>query len=91
MCIRVQFNQGVRIRAIAITSANVDQAPRSIKLVVNRPSIGFEDVEDLDDKSAAQVLELTEEQVKNGEKVQLRFVKFQSVNSLHVRPILRLS
>jgi hypothetical protein len=53
--------------------------------LVNHPSIGFEDVEDAVEPEAAQILELSEAQVKNGEKVPLRFVRFQNVNSLHVR------
>ena len=41
-----QFNQTVRVRSIALQAANTAQAPRTIKLLTNRPSLGFEDVED---------------------------------------------
>lgn len=84
LLLNLHFNQGVRIRAISIASDKVDQAPKRIKLVVNRPAIGFEDVEDVEEPAAAQILELTEDQVKQGQKILLRFVRFQSVNSLHI-------
>ena len=64
------------------------QAPKNIKLFVNRPSLGFEDVEDASEPEAAQVLELSNEDVKEGNRIVLRFVRFQTVNSLHVRRFL---
>ena len=56
-----------------------------IKLLINRNAIGFEDVEDAEEPEAAQVLEVSEDAVKEGRPIDLRFVRFQSVNSLHVR------
>lgn len=84
LLLSLHFNQAVRIRALAITSFSVPQAPRRIKLVVNRPSIGFEDVEDAVEPEAAQIIELDEKQVTEGHRIPLRFVRFQNVNSLHV-------
>jgi hypothetical protein len=77
----------VRVKALALktSGAHAGQAPKQIKLVINQPSIGFEDVEDT---AAAQELELTPEQVAKGERVALRFVRFQSVSSLHVRMLI---
>ena len=46
---------------------------------------GFEDVEDASEPEAAQVLELSSEDVEQGKPIQLRFVRFQSVGSIHVR------
>jgi len=60
------------------------QAPKDIKLLVNRPSLGFEDVEDASEPEAAQILELSNEDVKKGNRIILRFVRFQAVNSLHI-------
>jgi hypothetical protein len=74
----------VRVRALAITSSNTDQAPKRIKLLVNRPSIGFEDVEGAEGPAVAQVVDLTKDGVREGQKIALRFVRFQNVNSLHV-------
>lgn len=74
----------MRVRALAITSSNTDQAPKRIKLLVNRPSIGFEDVEDAEEPAIAQVVDLTRDEVSQGQRISLRFVRFQNVNSLHV-------
>jgi len=52
--------------------------------MANRSSIGFEDVEDAVEPAVAQVLDLTKEQVEEGQKIVLRFVRFQNVNSIHV-------
>jgi hypothetical protein len=68
-----------------ITSKEPSQAPKNVKLFINRQAIGFEDVEDAQEPEAAQVLELSTEDVKEGAApIKLRFVRFQSVNSLHV-------
>lgn len=74
----------MRVRALVIIGSVTDQAPKRIKLLVNRPSIGFEDVEDAEEPVAAQIVELTKDEVSKGQKIALRFVRFQNVNSLHV-------
>lgn len=84
LLLNVHFNQPVRVRSVAITGTNVSQAPKRVKLMVNRSSIGFEDVEDAVEPAVAQTLDLTEEQVEEGQKIALRFVRFQNVNSLHI-------
>ncbi|KAJ6513834.1 galactose-binding domain-like protein [Mycena vitilis] len=63
-------------------------APKRVKLLVNRPSIGFEDVEDAEEPEVAQILEISEDDVRNGRPIALRFVRFQTVTSLHVGPSL---
>jgi hypothetical protein len=85
-----QFNQTVRVRSIVLQSSSEMQSPKNIKLLVNRPSLGFEDVEDVSEPGAAQVLELAKEDVKEGNRIVLRFVRFQAVNSLHVCAALSL-
>ena len=82
----VQFSQTVKVRAIALQTSNVAQGPRKIRLIINRPSLSFDDVED--DASVVQEIDLSEEDVREGRKVPLRFVRFQSVNSLHVSAIV---
>ncbi|KAJ7849121.1 PITH domain-containing protein [Mycena olivaceomarginata] len=79
-----RFHQSVRVRSIVIKSSAGEQAPKRVKLLVNRPSIGFEDVEDAEEPEVAQILDLPEDDVKNGRPIQLRFVRFQAVNSLHI-------
>jgi hypothetical protein len=68
---------------------NVDQAPKAIKLLINRPSLGFEDVYDAGEPEVSQILQLSPEDVEDGNRIPLRFVRFQVVNSLHVSTIHR--
>ncbi|KAI0362798.1 DUF1000-domain-containing protein [Trametes cingulata] len=82
LLLTLPFNQTVKIRAIVLQTANAAQGPRKIRLVTNRPSLGFDDVED--EKSVVQEIELSEDDVREGRKIPLRFVRFQSVNSLHI-------
>jgi hypothetical protein len=84
LLLNIPFNQKVRVRSIVIKCSNPDQAPKEIKLMVNKPSLGFEDVEDAEEPTVAQVLELSPEDVKEGKRVQLRYVRFQAVGSLHI-------
>jgi hypothetical protein len=64
-----------------------EQAPQRIKLLVNRPNIGFEDVEEAEEPEVAQILEISEDDVKEGRPIALRFVRFQTVTSLHASPV----
>ncbi|KAI0798130.1 PITH domain-containing protein [Abortiporus biennis] len=84
LILNLHFNQLVKIRSIVIQSSVESQAPKTIKLFINRPAIGFEEAGDAVEPDAAQIFELTPEQVKEGKKIPLRFVRFQAVNSLHI-------
>lgn len=59
-----------------------DTAPLTVKLYLNRQSIGFSDT---DDMAPAQTLELTPEDLVAGSVSVLKFVKFQRVTGLSVR------
>lgn len=72
------------MRSIAFKCTDEAKAPKKIKLLVNRQSIDFADVADAVEPEVAQVLELTADQVKDGKRIPLRFVRFQSVNTLNV-------
>jgi hypothetical protein len=39
-------------------------APKVIKLFTNKPSLGFEDVEDAKEPEASQIIQLSEDDVK---------------------------
>ena len=80
----LQFHQTVRIKALKIHSHEPSQGPLVVKVLVNQPSIGFEDVQDAQEPDVAQVVQLSEEDVRVGILIPLRFVRFQSVNSVHV-------
>ena len=79
-----QFHQTVRIKALRVQSREPSQGPLVVKVLVNRPSIGFEDVQDSEEPEVAQMIQLSEEDVRDGKQIPLRFVRFQSVNSVHV-------
>lgn len=74
----------MRVRGISIKTGEAAQAPKLIKIVSNNPNIGFEDVQDAVEPQVSQIFELDEETVTTGKMVSLRFVKFQSVQSIHV-------
>ncbi|KAI0048240.1 DUF1000-domain-containing protein [Auriscalpium vulgare] len=89
LLLNIHFNQLVRVKAIVLQSSKSStsqpsQGPKLVKLFVNRPSLGFEDVQDADEPEAAQVFDLTEDQVESGKPIVLRYVRFQAVNSLHI-------
>lgn len=84
LLINIYFNQTVRVRSISIQTKEPLSGPKKIKLFINKPSLGFEDVEDAEEPEASQIVELAEDVVKDGKRIPLRFVRFQSVNSLHI-------
>jgi len=84
LLLNISFLQMVRIKALRVRSHEPSQGPFVMKILVNRPSIGFEDVQDAQEPEVAQVVQLSEEDVRVGERIPLRFVRFQSVNSVHL-------
>ncbi|KAI0256532.1 PITH domain-containing protein [Lactifluus subvellereus] len=84
LLLNIHFNQAVRVRSVILHTSDPQKGPKLIKLLVNRNAIGFEDVEDAEEPEVAQVLELPEDSIKEGRPINLRFVRFQSVNSLHI-------
>ena len=77
------MNQSIRLRAIRFTTlpSVIDQAPKKIRLFLNNRNLGFDDAESLE---PAQEIELTKAQGSGVEAVQLRFVKFQTVQTLAI-------
>ncbi|KAG8686608.1 hypothetical protein FRC11_008697 [Ceratobasidium sp. 423] len=85
LLINLYFNQAVRIRSIVIHTADAPYAPKAIKLATNRPALGFEDVESATEPDMAQVIEqLSPDDIANSRRIPLRYVRFQSVGSLHI-------
>lgn len=81
LLIHMPFNQKVRVSSIVIKSiACPDQAPKSIKLFVNRPTIGFGEAADV----AGQQDFILGEKELQGEPIALKVVKFKNVNVLTV-------
>ncbi|KAI0028352.1 DUF1000-domain-containing protein [Vararia minispora EC-137] len=85
LLLTIPFTQPVRIRSLIIkTASDVTQGPKVIKILINRRNIDFEDVQEGSESDVSQILVLTEDQVKEGKRIPLRFVRFQNVSSLHV-------
>jgi len=84
LLLNVSFHQMVKIKALRVRSHEPSQGPLVMKVLVNRPSIGFEDVQDAQEPEVVQVVQLSEDEVSTGKQVPLRFVRFQSVNSVHL-------
>ncbi|KAJ7573577.1 PITH domain-containing protein, partial [Mycena floridula] len=84
LLLNIAFNQNVRVRSIVIRSAVANQAPKRVKLVINRPSVGFDELENAEEPEVSQILELSKEDVLEGKPIALRFVRFQAVNSIHI-------
>ncbi|KAL3937985.1 MAG: hypothetical protein SGBAC_007006 [Bacillariaceae sp.] len=84
LIVHIEFNQFVKIHSLKFTSFNQGSEPEThptiVKLYINRPNLGFEDIDDVDE---TQALELTVEDLREGaDPILLKFVKFQRVSSL---------
>lgn len=84
LLVNICFNQAVKIRTLVIKTKEEEKGPKNIKLRINNPSISFSDVEDAADNTFPQVVKLSREDVTEGRPISLRFVRFQSVSSLHI-------
>lgn len=78
LILHVAFNQIVKIHSIAIEGPE-DKGPKTVKLFVNRQAIDFNDAKR---SEAVQTLEFEKKHLTDGSPVELRFVKFQSVQSI---------
>ncbi|KAJ7184084.1 DUF1000-domain-containing protein [Mycena filopes] len=84
LLLHIPLHQTCRVRSLIIKSSG-PQAPKRVKLFVNRQSsLGFDDVQEAEEPEATQVLDISEEDVTNGRPIPLRFVRFQTVTSLHI-------
>lgn len=71
----------MRIHAIVVKAEDDGHAPKSVKLYVNRPHMGFSDTSSV---PCAQELELTAAQLAKGDPIPLKLVKFNNVDVLSV-------
>ena len=79
LLISISFNAKVKIHSISVAAPDDGRAPKGIKLFVNKSTMDCNDGESL---KAEQDLELSAEQI--GERVELKFVKFQNVDRLSI-------
>jgi hypothetical protein len=75
---------------VVLHTTESQKGPKSISLLVNRPAIDFTDVGDNGGTKVAQQLEVPEDAVREGRPIELMFVRFQSVTSLHVSETFEL-
>ncbi|TXT09676.1 uncharacterized protein COLE_03610 [Cutaneotrichosporon oleaginosum] len=81
LLISMQFNEPVKIKALSIFSVvSPAQAPKTVRLYVNQNHMDFGDAEA---HEPAQELVLSPDDIR-GNKVELRFVRFQKVHTLHI-------
>ncbi|KAK3821473.1 MAG: PITH domain-containing protein [Benniella sp.] len=79
LIIYAPFNQSVKLHSIRIIPNDIAKAPKTVKLYVNRLSLGFDEAESVE---PTQIIELTDEHYKGNGLIPLRFVKFQNVTSV---------
>lgn len=77
----IPFQQKVKVQSITIKGPADGTGPKSVKLFVNRASMGFSDV---DSVPAAHAVELTPQQIDAGEPIVLKLAKFGNVTQLSV-------
>ena len=77
----LSFNQTVRLAGLSLGGPLGAEQPRVLKLYVNRPALGFEDVADVE---AAQEFALTDADLAPGAQLKLKVARFAAVNSLHL-------
>ncbi|KAH8088995.1 PITH domain-containing protein [Filobasidium floriforme] len=82
LLVYLPFNQPVKIKSISFFSGiSPPQGPKTVQLFINQPQFDFADA---DSHEPTQELVLSEGDVKGGNRIDLRFVRFQNVNSLHI-------
>ncbi|NXG49511.1 TXNL1 protein, partial [Psilopogon haemacephalus] len=80
LLITVAFSQPVKLYSMKLQGPDNGQGPKSIKIFINLPrSMDFEEAER---SEPTQALELSPEDIREDGIVQLRYVKFQNVNSV---------
>ncbi|KAJ2853756.1 hypothetical protein J3B02_002994 [Coemansia erecta] len=80
MVLHIAFNQPIKLHSIMI-KAPLENAPKNIKIFANRTDVGFDDAES---STPTQELVMDEGIYKSGGVVNLRYVRFQNVNSLSI-------
>jgi len=75
------FQQTVRLSGLSIGGPLGAEQPRVLKIFVNRPALGFEDVADVE---PAQAFQLADADLAPGAQLRLKVAKFNAVTSLHL-------
>jgi len=75
----VPFNQAVKLHSLSVLAVDGDRAPKTLKIFTNKHAMDFQSAEST---PAVQELDLSADDVEKGTLIPLKFVKFQSVNSV---------
>lgn len=79
LIINLAFNQGVKIHSLKL-KAPLKHGPKKIKLFINQPvTLDFDSATNT---AAVQEVEVSPKDLENGNMINLRFVKFQNVQTL---------
>jgi hypothetical protein len=79
LIINLAFNQGVKIHSLKL-KAPPKHGPKKIKLFINQPvTLDFDSATNT---AAVQEIEVSPKDLENGNLINLRFVKFQNVQTL---------
>ncbi|CAG8774487.1 27004_t:CDS:2, partial [Gigaspora margarita] len=80
LIISIPFNQTIDLHSIKIVPNNIDQAPKEVKIFINRPIIlSFDDAEAIKE---TQKLEFIKADYENRTIIPLKSVKFQKVTNI---------
>ncbi|EKU21349.1 hypothetical protein NSK_002318 [Nannochloropsis salina CCMP1776] len=81
LILHLVFSEAVKVHSLNLVAPEMEAAPATVKLYLNKTSFSFDDAENIE---PTQVLELTEEDYKAEKVTLLKFVKFQRVSSLTI-------
>ncbi|KAK3590873.1 hypothetical protein CHS0354_033801 [Potamilus streckersoni] len=79
LIINITFNQSVKLHSLKLYAPE-DKGPKTVKIFQNHPS--SLDFDSADCMEPTQTLELTPDDLKEGNLIPLKFVKFQNVNNV---------
>ncbi|KAG0049831.1 hypothetical protein BGZ83_005358 [Gryganskiella cystojenkinii] len=79
LIISIPFNQAIKLHSIKIVPKDASHAPKTIKLYVNKLTLGFDETDSVEE---TQTIVLSEKDYEANGVIPLRFVKFQNVNSV---------
>jgi hypothetical protein len=79
LLLTIAFSTKVKLHTIHLAGPSDGRAPKTVKIFANRSGLSFDDAESA---NAEQEIEFTPEML--GTRVELKFVKFQSVDSVTI-------
>lgn len=80
LLIHIPFQQAVKLSSIFLKATNTEgKAPKTIKLFINQPTIGFSESSD---SPGIESFDLDEQELSKGMSLVLKPVKYQRVNCL---------